>query len=55
MQLCIKYLLGRMDGVGDNNDSRYIFFAASLINSTSNHEKFRFGAGNIGCMMNCLD
>ena len=44
-----------MDGVGDNNDSRYIFFTASLINSTSNHEKFCFGAGNVGRVMNCLD
>ena len=55
MRLCIKYLLGCMDGVGDNDDSRYIFFATSLINSTPNHEQFCFGAGNVGHMINCLD
>jgi len=55
MQLCIEYLLGHMDGVGDDDDSRYIFFDASLINFTPNHEKFCFGAGNIGHVMNYLD
>ena len=44
-----------MDGVGDDNDFRYIFFVADLIQSTSNREKFHFGAGDIGCVMNHLD
>jgi len=55
VQLCIKYLLGRMDGVSDNDDFRYIFFVASLIKSTPNHEEFHFGAGDVGHMINCLD
>ena len=44
-----------MDGVGNDDDFRYIFFVADLIKSTSNHEKFYFSAGDIGCMMNYLD
>jgi len=55
VQLCIKYLLGCVDGVGDDNDFRYIFFVASLIKSTPNRKEFRFSAGDIGHMMNCLD
>jgi len=55
VRFCIKYLLGCMDGVSDDNDFRYIFFVASLIKSTSNREEFCFSAGDVGCMMNCLD
>jgi len=44
-----------MDGVSDNDDFRYIFFVASLIKSTPNHEEFHFGAGDVGHMINCLD
>jgi len=55
VRLCIEYLLGRVDGVGDDNDFRHIFFVAGLIKSIPNHEKFHFGAGDIGCVMNCLD
>jgi len=55
VQLCIKYLLGHMDGVSDDNDFRYIFFVASLIKSTSNCKEFHFGAGDVGRMMNRLD
>ena len=43
-----------MDGVGDNNDSRYIFFDANLINSISNHKKFHFSTSNVGHMINHL-
>ena len=55
IQLCIKYLLGHVDRVSNDNDFRYIFFVAGLIKSTPNHKKFRFGAGNIGHVINCLD
>ena len=44
-----------MDGVGDDNDFRYIFFDASLIKSIPNRKKFHFGAGDVGCVMNHLD
>jgi len=44
-----------MDGVGDDDDFRYIFFVASLIKSTPNREEFHFGAGDVGCMMNYLN
>ena len=53
--LCIEYFLSCVDGVGDDNDFRYIFFVTSLIKSTPNYEKFHFGAGDIGRMMNHLD
>jgi len=55
VRLCIKYLLGHVDGVSDDDDFRYIFFVASLIKSTPNRKEFRFSAGDIGCMMNRLD
>ena len=55
MRLCIKYLLGHMDGVSNNDDFRYIFFVAGLIKSTPNHKKSYFGAGDIGHMINYLD
>jgi len=55
VQLCIKYLLGCVDGVSDNDDFRYIFFVVSLIKSTPNREEFCFSAGDIGHMINCLD
>ena len=35
MGLDIEYLLGRMNGVGDDDDFRDVFFAASLANTTS--------------------
>ena len=53
--LGIEYLLGRMNGVGDDNDFRDVFFAASLANATSNSKKFRFCAGDKGCVMDYLD
>jgi len=55
VRLCIKYLLGHVDGVGDNDDFRYVFFVASLIKSTPNCEKFCFGAGDVGHVMNRLN
>jgi len=55
VQLCIKYLLGYVDGVSDDNDFRYIFFVVSLIKSTPNYEEFCFGAGDVGRMMNHFD
>ena len=55
MQLCIEYLLGRVDGVGDNNDFRYVFFFVGLVKSTPNREKFHFSAGDEGHMINHLD
>ena len=55
MQLGIENLLGYIDGVGDNNDLRDVFFVASLTKSVPNSEEFCFSAGDIGCIMNCLD
>jgi len=55
MGLGIKYLLGHMNGVSDDDDFRDVFFAASLANTTSNSEKFCFCAGDKDYMMNCLD
>ena len=53
--LGIEYLLGCMNGVGDDNDFRDVFFAASLANTISNSEKFCFCAGDEDRMMNCLN
>ena len=44
-----------MGGVGNDNDLRDVFFVASLTKSVPNSEEFCFGAGDVGCMMNCLD
>jgi len=55
MGLGIKYLLGHMNGVSDDDDFRYVFFVASLANTTSNSEKFCFCTGDKGCVMNHLD
>ena len=55
MGLSIKYLLSRMNGVGDDNDLRDVCFVASLVNTTSNSEEFCFCAGDKGYMMNYFD
>ena len=55
MELGIEYLLGCMNDVGDDNDFRDVFFAASLANTASNSEKFCFCAGDKGYVMNHLD
>jgi len=55
MGLGIKYLLSCMNGVGDDNDFRDVSFVTSLVNTTSNSEKFCFCAGDKGYMMNCFD
>ena len=55
MGLGIEYLLGRMNGVSDDDDFRDVFFAASLANTTSNSKKFCFCAGDKGHVMNHLD
>ena len=55
VQLGIEYLLGHMDGVGDDNDLRDVFFVASLTKSAPNSEEFCFSAGDVGHMMNHLD
>ena len=55
MGLGIKYLLSCMNGVGDDNDFRDVCFVASLVNTTSNSEKFCFCASDKGCVMNRLD
>ena len=55
MGLGIEYLLGRMNGVSDNNDFRDVFFAASLANTASNSEKFCFCTGDKGHVIDCLD
>ena len=55
MQLGIENLLGYMNGVGDDNDLRDVFFITSLTKSAPNSEEFCFGAGDVGCMMNRLD
>jgi len=55
MQLGIENLFGRMDGVGDNNDLRDVFFVASLTKSAPNSEEFCFSTGDVGCVMNHLD
>jgi len=44
-----------MDGVGDDNDLRDVFFVANLTKSIPNGEEFCFSAGDIGRMMNRLD
>jgi len=55
MGLGIKYLLSCMNGVSNDNDFRDVRFVASLVNTTSNSEKFCFCAGDKGCMKNHLD
>jgi len=55
MGLGIEYLLGHMNGVGDDDDFRDVFFAASLANTASNSKKFCFCAGDKGHVMNCLN
>jgi len=44
-----------MDGVGDDNDLRDVFFVASLTKSVPNSEEFCFGTGDVGHMINHLD
>ena len=55
MGLGIKYLLSRMNGVGDDNDFKDVCFVASLVNTTFNNKKFCFCAGDKGCIKNYLD
>ena len=55
MGLGIKYFLDHVNGVSDDDDFRDVFFAASLVNTTSNSEKFCFCAGDKGCVVNHLD
>ena len=55
MGLGIKYLLSHVNGVSDDDDFRDVFFATSLANATSNSKKFRFCAGDKGCVMDHLD
>ena len=55
MELSIKYLLSRMNKVGDDNDFGDVFLVAGLINATSDSKEFRFSAGDKGCMMNYFD
>jgi len=44
-----------MDGIGDDDDFRHIFFDASLIDAASNSEQFRFCACYKRGMMNSFD
>jgi len=44
-----------MDGIGDDDDFRYIFFDAGLIDATSNSEQFHFHACYEHSMMNSFD
>ena len=44
-----------MDGIGDNNDFRHIFFDAGLIDAASNSEQFRFCACYEHSMMSSFD
>ena len=55
MGLGIKYFLDHVNGVSDDDDFRDVFFAASLVNTTSNSEKFCFCAGDKGHIVNRLD
>jgi len=55
MELGIKYLLGHMNGVSDDDNFRDVFFAASLANTTSNSEKFCFCTGDKDRVMNRLN
>ena len=50
-----QIFLDRMNGVGDDDDFRDVFFAASLVNTASNSKKFCFCAGDKGHVVNCLD
>ena len=55
MDFIIEYLLSCMDGVSDNDDFGNIFFAAYLVNTTSNGKEFCFCASDKGRMVNHLD
>jgi len=55
MRLCIEYLFGHVDGVGDDNYFRDFFFITGLVKTTSNRKEFCFGASDKDHMVNCLD
>ena len=55
MGLGIEYLLSCINGVSDDNDFRYVFFATSLADATSNNKKFCFCTGDKSHVMNYLD
>ena len=42
MRFAVKYFLFSMDGIGDDNDFRHIFFDVGLIDATSNSKQFCF-------------
>ena len=54
MGFTIKYLLCRVDGIGDDDDFGYILFTACLIDTTSNSKEFCFSTSDKCCVMNCL-
>jgi len=44
-----------MDGIGDNDDFRHVFFDAGLIDAASNSKQFCFYACYECSMMNSFD
>ena len=55
MQFAVEYFLCSMNGIGDDEDFRHVFFDAGLIDAASNSEQFRFRACYKCSMMNRFD
>jgi len=55
MRFAVKYFLHNIDGIGDNDDFRHVFFDADLIDAASNSEQFHFRACYECGMMNSFD
>jgi len=55
MRFAAKYFLHSMDGIGDNDDFRHVFFDAGLIDAASNSKQFCFYACYECSMMNSFD
>ena len=55
MESTVKYFLGRMNGVGYNDDFGDITDGACLIDTASDSKKFSFRTCYEGSMMNCFD
>jgi len=55
MRSTIEDFLSCMDRVGDHDDFRHVVGNASLIDATSNREKFHLHACDKGSVMDCFD
>jgi len=55
MQFAVEYFLCSMNGIGDDDDFRHVFFDAGLIDAASNSEQFRFRACYKRSMMDSFD